>query len=376
MATYRVAVIPGDGVGPEVIHEGRRVLDAVGEVDGFEIEWVEYPFGADYYLQTGETLGEDSLKELKQYKSIYLGAVGDPRVPPGVLELGILLKLRFYMDEYINLRPVKLFPGIETPLRNKSEKDICFDVVRENTEDFYIGVGSRVLKTPHKEQHKIIRELYSLRFDLDLEGDADEIAYQIGLISRRGAERVIRYAFELAERKKKRKVSSVDKANVLTYVYGLWRDAVQSVSRSYPHIETEYLFVDAAAMWFVKNPEWFQVVVTPNLFGDILTDLGAMIQGGMGVAPGANINPSGTSTFEPIHGSAPKYRGQNKVNPIATILAGALMLETLGLYTSADKVERAVGEVLKEGKVRTYDLGGSSTTEEVGNAVAERVKRI
>jgi 3-isopropylmalate dehydrogenase len=351
-------------------------LDAVGEVDGFEIEWVEYPFGADYYLQTGETLGEDSLKELKQYKSIYLGAVGDPRVPPGVLELGILLKLRFYMDEYINLRPVKLFPGIETPLRNKSEKDICFDVVRENTEDFYIGVGSRVLKTPHKEQHKIIRELYSLRFDLDLEGDADEIAYQIGLISRRGAERVIRYAFELAERKKKRKVSSVDKANVLTYVYGLWRDAVQSVSRSYPHIETEYLFVDAAAMWFVKNPEWFQVVVTPNLFGDILTDLGAMIQGGMGVAPGANINPSGTSTFEPIHGSAPKYRGQNKVNPIATILAGALMLETLGLYTSADKVERAVGEVLKEGKVRTYDLGGSSTTEEVGNAVAERVKRI
>lgn len=376
MATYRVAVIPGDGVGPEVIHEGRRVLDAVGEVDGFEIEWVEYPFGADYYLQTGETLGEDSLKELKQYKSIYLGAVGDPRVPPGVLELGILLKLRFYMDEYINLRPVKLFPGIETPLRNKSEKDICFDVVRENTEDFYIGVGNRVLKTPHKEQHKIIRELYSLRFDLDLEGDADEIAYQIGLISRRGAERVIRYAFELAERKKKRKVSSVDKANVLTYVYGLWRDAVQSVSRSYPHIETEYLFVDAAAMWFVKNPEWFQVVVTPNLFGDILTDLGAMIQGGMGVAPGANINPSGTSTFEPIHGSAPKYRGQNKVNPIATILAGALMLETLGLYTSADKVERAVGEVLKEGKVRTYDLGGSSTTEEVGNAVAERVKRI
>jgi len=376
LATYRVAVIPGDGVGPEVIHEGRRVLDAVGEVDGFEIEWVEYPFGADYYLQTGETLGEDSLKELKQYKSIYLGAVGDPRVPPGVLELGILLKLRFYMDEYINLRPVKLFPGIETPLRNKSEKDICFDVVRENTEDFYIGVGNRVLKTPHKEQHKIIRELYSLRFDLDLEGDADEIAYQIGLISRRGAERVIRYAFELAERKKKRKVSSVDKANVLTYVYGLWRDAVQSVSRSYPHIETEYLFVDAAAMWFVKNPEWFQVVVTPNLFGDILTDLGAMIQGGMGVAPGANINPSGTSTFEPIHGSAPKYRGQNKVNPIATILAGALMLETLGLYTSADKVERAVGEVLKEGKVRTYDLGGSSTTEEVGNAVAERVKRI
>jgi len=376
LATYKVAVIPGDGVGPEVIREGRKVLDAVSEVDGFEIEWVEYPFGADYYLQTGETLGEDSLKELKQYRSIYLGAVGDPRVPPGVLELGILLKLRIYMDEYINLRPVKLFPGIETPLRNKSEKDICFDVVRENTEDFYIGVGSRVSKVPHKEQHEIIRELYSLRFNLDLEGDGDEIAYQIGLISRKGAERVIRYAFELAERKKKKKVSSVDKANVLTYIYGLWRDAFQSVAKSYPHIETEHLFVDAAAMWFVKNPEWFQVVVTPNLFGDILTDLGAMIQGGMGVAPGANINPSGTSTFEPIHGSAPKYRGQNKINPIATILAGALMLENLGLYASAEKVERAVGEVLKEGKVRTYDLGGSSTTEEVGDAIAERVKRL
>jgi 3-isopropylmalate dehydrogenase len=321
-------------------------------------------------------LDEDSLKELKQYKAIYLGAVGDPRVPPGILELGILLKLRFYFDEYINLRPVKLFEGVPTPLRNKTEKDICFDVVRENTEDFYIGIGGRAPKMPHKEQHQLIRELYSIKFNLDIEGDADEIAYQLGLISRRGAERVIRYAFELAERKKKRKVTSVDKANVLTHIYGLWREAFESVAKNYPHIETDHMFVDAAAMWFVKNPEWFQVVVTPNLFGDILTDLGAIIQGGLGLAPGANINPTGTSTFEPIHGSAPKYRGQNKINPIATILAGALMLENLGLSSSAAKVERAVAEVLKEGRVRTYDLGGSSTTEEVGNAIAERVKRL
>jgi len=376
LVTYKIAVIPGDGVGPEVIREGRKVLDAVSEVDGFEIEWVEYPFGADYYLKTGKTLDEDSLKELKQYKAIYLGAVGDPRVPPGILELGILLKLRFYFDEYINLRPVKLFEGVPTPLRNKTEKDICFDVVRENTEDFYIGIGGRAPKMPHKEQHQLIRELYSIKFNLDIEGDADEIAYQLGLISRRGAERVIRYAFELAERKKKRKVTSVDKANVLTHIYGLWREAFESVAKNYPHIETDHMFVDAAAMWFVKNPEWFQVVVTPNLFGDILTDLGAIIQGGLGLAPGANINPTGTSTFEPIHGSAPKYRGQNKINPIATILAGALMLENLGLSSSAAKVERAVAEVLKEGRVRTYDLGGSSTTEEVGNAIAERVKRL
>ncbi|MEM1994286.1 MAG: isocitrate/isopropylmalate dehydrogenase family protein [Nitrososphaerales archaeon] len=374
MATYRVAVIPGDGVGPEVIREGKKVLDAVSEVDSFEIEWVEYPFGAEYYLKTGKTLDEDSLKELKRYKAIYLGAVGDPRVPPGVLELGILLKLRFYMDEYVNLRPVKLFEGVDTPLRNKSEKDICFDVVRENTEDFYIGVGGRVAKVPIRQQHNLMRELYNLKFNLDIEGDADEIAYQLGVISRRGAERVIRYAFELAERKKKRKVSSVDKANVLTEVYGLWREVFAEVSKCYPHIETEYMFVDAAAMWFVKNPEWFQVVVTPNLFGDILTDLGAMIQGGLGVAPGANINPFGTSTFEPIHGSAPKYKGQNKINPIATILAGALLLENLGLYSSAAKVEDAVRAVLREGKVRTYDLGGSSTTEEVGDAVAEKLR--
>lgn len=376
MATYKVAVIPGDGVGPEVIREGRKVLDAVSEVDSFEIEWVEYPFGAEYYLQTGKTLDEDSLKELKRYKAIYLGAVGDPRVPPGILELGILLKLRFYMDEYVNLRPVKLYEGVITPLRNKSEKDICFDVIRENTEDFYIGVGGRVAKIPDKRQHNLIRELYNLKFNLDIEGDADEIAYQLGVISRRGAERVIKYAFELAERKKKRKVTTVDKANVLTEIYGLWREVFEKVSKAYPNIETEYMFVDAAAMWFVKNPEWFQVVVTPNLFGDILTDLGAIIQGGLGLAPGANINPVGTSTFEPIHGSAPKYKGQNKINPIATILAGALLLENLGLYNSAAKVEEAVKAVLREGKVRTYDLGGNSTTEEVGNAIAEMVKHL
>lgn len=376
MATYRVAVIPGDGVGPEVIREGRKVLDAVSEVDSFEIEWVEYPFGAEHYLKTGETLSEDSLKELKRYKSIYLGAVGDPRVPPGVLELGILLKIRFCLDEYVNLRPVKLYEGVPTPLKDKSEKDICFDVVRENTEDFYIGVGGRVAKPPAKQQRSLVRELYNLKFDLDIDGDADEIAYQLGVISRKGAERVIRYAFELAERKKKSRVTSVDKANVLTEVYGLWREVFDGVAKSFPDIETEYMFVDAAAMWFVKNPEWFQVVVTPNLFGDILTDLGAIIQGGLGVAPGANINPFGTSTFEPIHGSAPKYKGKNMVNPIATILAGALLLENLGLHDSAAKVEGAVRAVLKEGKVRTYDLGGSSTTEEVGNAVATSIKRL
>lgn len=374
MVTIRIPVIAGDGVGPEVIREGKKVLEAVGEVDGFSIEWVELPYGAEYYLKTGKLIEEDGLKELKKFKAIYLGALGDPRVKPGILELGVLLKIRFYLDQYVNLRPVKLYEGVPTPLKEKGPKEIDFSVVRENTEDFYVGLGDRLKKGSQKSVQELYRELYHIRFGLDIESDADEVAYQLGVVSREGARRVIEYAFEYAKRKGKRKVTAVDKANVLTHVYGLWREVFEDVRKNHPDIETEFIFVDAAAMWFVKNPEWFQVVVTPNLFGDILTDLGAMIQGGLGMAAGGNINPRGTSMFEPIHGSAPKYKGQNKINPIATILAGAMMLEFLGFEWSAKKVERAVAEVLKDGRVRTYDLGGSSTTSEVGDAIARKVK--
>jgi len=371
---HKIAVIPGDGIGPEVIREGVKVLRAAAEVvPGLELGFVDFPYGAEHYLKTGELVPEEGLKELGRMDAIYLGALGDPRVPTGVLEQGILLKLRFYFDQYVNLRPVKLYPGVPCPLRGKGPEHINFYVVRENTEDFYVAVGGRA-KGKSRAELEVLRSIYNAKFGLDLEVDRDEIAYQIGVVSHKGAERVIRYAFELARKKGKRRVTSVDKANVLSHVYSLWREVFGRVARDYPEIETEFSFVDAVAMWFVKNPEWYQVVVTPNMFGDILTDLGAMIQGGMGLAPGGNINPDGVSMFEPIHGSAPKHAGKNRANPLATILAGQMMLEYLGEQEAADKVEQAVAEVLKEGRVRTYDLGGTSSTSEVGDAVAAKVK--
>lgn len=376
MVTHKVSVIPGDGIGPEVVAEGMKVLEAASEACGFELEWIKYPFGADHYLATGELLPEEALKEMGGRKAIYMGAVGDPRVPPGVLERGILLNLRFYFDEYVNLRPVKLFEGVPTPLKDKSPSDIDFYVVRENTEDLYVGLGGRAKEGLKSERLELIRKIYNVKFGLDVEASGDEIAYQLMVVSRRGAERAIQYAFELAKEKGRNKVTSVDKANVLTHAYGLWREVFEEVNRRYPSIEGEHVYVDAAAMWFVKNPERFQVVVTPNMFGDILTDLGAMIQGGLGMAAGANINPEGTSMFEPIHGSAPKYKGLNRANPLAAILAGGLMLDFLGEKEAGSLVARAVEEVLKEGKVKTPDLGGSSKTFEVGDAVASKVKEL
>jgi len=376
MVSYNIPIIPGDGIGPEVVAEGVKVVDAVSEALGFEVNWITLPYGADHYLQTGSLIGEGELKELSAYKAIYMGAVGDPRCPPGVLERGILLAIRFYFDEYVNLRPVKLFEGVPTPLRGKDHKDINFDVVRENTEDMYVGLGGRAFKGKSRFEHELKRKLYNVKFGLDVDSDHDEIAYQLMVISRKGAERVIRYAFERCKSQGRRKVTSVDKANVLTEAYSLWRNVFEQVARGYPEIQFEYTYVDAVTMWFVKNPEWFQMVVTPNMFGDIITDLGAMIQGGLGVAAGANINPEGTSMFEPIHGSAPKYKGTGKANPVAAILAAGLMLEHIGEVKASNVVEEAVKQVLKEGRVRTYDLGGFSKTSEVGDAIAYKAKTI
>ncbi|MDI6642970.1 MAG: isocitrate/isopropylmalate dehydrogenase family protein [Candidatus Hodarchaeaceae archaeon] len=373
---HKVAVIPGDGIGPEVIREGVKVLRTVAEVTpGLELKFVEFPYGAEHYLNTKELVPEDGLKELSKMSAIYLGALGDPRVPTGVLEQGILLKLRFYFEQYVNLRPVKLYPGVPCPLVGKGPEHVNFYVVRENTEDFYVAIGGRA-RGKSRAELEVMRSIYRAKFGLDIEVDQDEIAYQIGVISRKGAERVIRYAFELARKKGKKRVTSVDKANVLTHVYGLWREVFEQVAKEYPEIETEFSFVDAVAMWFVKNPEWYQVVVVPNMFGDIITDLGAIIQGGMGLAPGGNINPEWVSMFEPIHGSAPKHAGKNRANPLATILAGQMLLEHLGEQKAADLVERAVIEVLREGKVRTYDLGGEAGTSDVGDAVAAKVKEL
>jgi tartrate dehydrogenase/decarboxylase/D-malate dehydrogenase len=367
---YRVASIGGDGIGPEIIRAGRTVLDAAGEKYGFDIAWEEFDIGADRYLASGELVSEDELRELARFPAIYFGAIGDDRVTPGILEKGILLALRFHLDQYVNLRPIKLLEGVWTPLAGKGPADIDFVVVRENTEDFYVGIGGRTTG-PEQKTLEVVRELYTVKFGLDVETDADELAYQIGVVTREGAARTIRYAFELAEKRQK-KLASVDKANVLTDVYGLWRDVFTEVSRSFPGISTEFNFVDAVTMWFVKNPEWYDVVVTPNMFGDIITDLGAMIQGGLGLAPGGNINPGGTSMFEPIHGSAPKYRGMGVANPIATIWAGSMLLDHLGEHEAAAAVLRGIEASIAAG-ITTRDMGGSARTGEVASEVSRNI---
>ncbi|MGA7076904.1 MAG: isocitrate/isopropylmalate dehydrogenase family protein [Halobacteriota archaeon] len=374
MKTYKIPIIAGDGVGPEVIAEGKKVLEAAGDNYGFNIKWKKYPYGAEHYLSTGELISEDALKELSDYDAIYLGSVGDARVPPGVLERGVLFALRFYFDQYINLRPIRLLEGVETPIRDKGPEDIDYVVVRENSEDLYIGVGGRTKKGSVHRDAEVIRNLYSVKFGLDIDSDSDEIAYQVGLISAEGTQRVMQYAFNLAMRRKKH-VSSVDKMNAMTDIYGFWREIFTEIAAGYPDVRTDFNLVDAMTMWLVKNPEWFDVVVAPNLFGDIITDLGAMVQGGLGLAPGGNINPNGTSMFEPIHGSAPKYKGLNKVNPIATIWAGAMLLESLGATQAASGVMHAIECNLRARKVRTFDLGGSSTTSEVGTDITRYVKQ-
>lgn len=373
MTQYKIPVIPGDGIGPEIIDEGKKVIDASGEVYGFDVEWIEYPHGADHYLSTGELISEESLKELNTYDVIFLGSIGDPRIEPGVLEKGILLSARFYFDQYINLRPVKLLEGVWCPLKNKTPKDIDFTVVRENTEDFYIGIGGRAGKGESKAVLEVARSLYNVKFGLDIESDSEEIGYQIGMISKEGTQRVIRYAFDMSMQKGKH-VSSVDKANVLSDIYGFWREEFNSISSEYPDVTTDFNFVDAITMWFVKNPEFFDVVVSPNMFGDIITDLGAMVQGGLGLAPGGNINPHGTSMFEPIHGSAPKYKGMNRANPIATIWAGAMLVEQLGEKEAGDAIVSAIEQDIKEAKVLTKDMGGSSGTSDIGDEIARIIR--
>ena len=374
---YDIALIPGDGIGPEIIREGKKVIEAASFQYGLEINWIEFPFGAEHYLKTRELLPDSALKEIKDMNAIYFGAIGDPRVKPGILEKEILLKTRFYFDQYINLRPIRLYKGVPCPLKDKNPEDINFYVVRENTEDFYIGIGGRFKARTNQDHLEVLRKLYKTKIQVDFNLEQEEeIAYQIGLISRPGTQRVIKYAFELAKKKNIKRVTSVDKANVLTNIYGLWREVFEEVSNKYSGIETESIFVDAITMFFIQRPEWYGVVVTPNMFGDIITDLGAMIQGGLGIAAGGNINPGGVSMFEPIHGSAPDIAGKNISNPVATILAGSMMLDCLGEVKIAKVIENAVENVLIEGKVRSHDLGGNSSTIEVGDEVVKKLKEV
>ena len=361
----KIAVIGGDGTGPEVVAEGLKVLEAVAAKVGFEYTTQDFDVSGDRYLAGGgnpnvasiPVITEEEIDELRNFDAIYLGAVGHPKVAPGILEKGLLLKARFQLDQYINLRPVTLYPGVETPLAGKTSEDIDFVVVRENTEGLYSGMGGFQYK-----------------------GTPNEVATQIMCNTRMGVERAIRYAMDLCMRRNdKKQITLVAKTNVLTYAHDLWFRAFMEVGEEYPDLTKDYNHVDACCMWFVKNPEYYDTIVVCNMFGDIITDLGAMIQGGMGVAAGGNINPSGVSMFEPIGGSAPKYTGQNVINPIAAIASLAMLLRETGTNTddaklvdAGNRVEQAIRAVTPQMQSQSAGRMGFSTTE-VGDLVAKTV---
>ena len=348
--SYNVAVLPGDGTGPEVVVEGLKVLNAAASKFNFKMNFETFDFGGDRYLKTGEVLPESAPDVLRKFDAIYLGAIGHPDVKPGILEKGILLKLRFELDQYINLRPVKLYPGVPTPLKDKGPEHIDYVVVRENTGGLYTGIGGFTMK-----------------------GTADEVAVQSMVYNRKQVERCLRYAFDYTRKRNKRNTLALcGKTNVLTYVYDLWERAFHEIgAKDYADIKREYYHVDATCMWMVKNPEWFDVIVTGNMFGDIITDLGAITQGGMGIAAGGNINPEGVSMFEPIGGSAPKYTGKNVINPLAAIACGVMLLEHLGEDSAAKAVEDSIMDVTAN-KLKGMGAGQMGfSTSEVGDLVAK-----
>ena len=353
----KIAVMPGDGVGKEVVPEGLKVLKVVSEKFGFSYTTDHYPFGGEYYLEKKETLPNSALKELAAHDAILFGAVGvDPRgstqIPQGILEAEILLKMRFELDQYINLRPTKLLPGVPTPLKNVGPADIDMVIVRENTEGLYCQNGGFLYKgTPH------------------------EVANQIEVTTRRGVERAIRYAFDYAKQFNRKKVTLVAKTNVLRFAHNLWQRAFEEVKTDYPGIETDYHHVDACTMYMVTKPKIYDVIVTTNMFGDIITDLGAAIQGGMGMAASGNLNPTrqAASMFEPVHGSAPDIAGKNLANPIATFLSVGMMLDFLNQPKAARAIYQACADVVADPKNHTRDLGGTCTTTQVGETVCAKL---
>jgi len=346
---YKIAVIPGDGIGPEVIDEGLKVLNVAAKKYNISFDYETFDWGGDRYLATGEVMPANGVEIMQKFDAIFLGAVGHPDVKAGIIEHQLLLGLRFGLDQYINLRPVKLYPNVDTPLKDKGPADIDYIVVRENTEDMYVGTGGFT--------HK---------------GQANEVATQVAIYTRAGVERCIRYAYELAMTRPRKQLTLVDKSNVLTFGHDLWQRVFKEVGAEYPDIKQEHAYVDACCMWMVKNPEWFDTIVTTNMFGDIITDLGAMTQGGMGIAASGNINPQGVSMFEPIHGSAPKYTGKNVINPLATINAASMMLDFLGEKAAAADVENAIIKALETGNIPHLGAG-AIPTDECGDLVASLV---
>ena len=356
MKTHRIAVIPGDGVGPEVVEEGLRVMQAAQSLSaGSPLELERFSWGSEFYLTTGTMMPSDALQTLASFDAIYLGAVGDPRVPDDVTLHGLLLPIRKAFDQYACVRPIYLYPGVCSPLADKASGSIDMVVIRENTEGEYADVGGRVYP-----------------------GSPHEVAVQAGIFTRHGTERVIRYAFDLARQPgRRKKVTSITKSNAQRFGMVFWDEVFRVVAKDYPEVATESQLVDAACMNFVRKPESFDVVVASNLFGDILTDLGAIIVGGMGLAPSGNINPSKAhpSMFEPTHGSAPDIAGKGMANPLAAILTGAMMLEFLGEVKSTSLIRKAVASILAQGQARTPDLGGSARTGEVGDELLAMMRR-
>ncbi|MBI4309957.1 MAG: 3-isopropylmalate dehydrogenase [Candidatus Omnitrophica bacterium] len=364
MQTYKLAVIPGDGIGPEVVREGLKVLDAVSRTYDFKVEKTFFDYGGERYLKTGQVLSDDELNGLRAFDAIYLGAVGHPDVRPGILERGILLKLRFGLEQYINLRPVHLYNNVPMPIKNKGPEHIDYVVVRENTGDVYTGEG-----------------------EIRNKGTADEVATQVMIYSRKQVERCLKYAFEyvlkrhatapwkgLSDEEKSQgyvgKLTLCGKSNVLTNVFDLWDRVMKTMSAQYPQVKLDYVHVDAMCIYLIEAPERFDVIVTTNMFGDIITDLAAVTQGGMGVAPSANINPSSVSMFEPVHGSAPQFAGKGVANPLAAILTLKLMMEHLKQDKAAADIDRAVQSVMLRMKSMLIGQMGYSTAE-IGNMVAQ-----
>jgi 3-isopropylmalate dehydrogenase len=345
-----IAVIPGDGIGEEVVREGLRVLETVSAVTGFKYKLEHYPYGAEHYLKTGETFPDSALRAMRDHDAIFLGAIGDPRIETGMLERAIIAGVRFGLDLYVNLRPIKLYAEHLCPLKGVTPAQLDLLVVRENTEGAYVGAGGIVKK-----------------------GTPNEVAVCEMVWTRQGTERVIRYAYEKARaRDRAKRVTLVDKANAIRPM-DLWTRTFEEVGKEYADIEQDHAYIDAACMWLVKNPDWFDVVVTDNLMGDILTDLGGMLQGGLGIAASGNIHPGQTSMFEPIHGSAPKYKGQDKACPIATIMAVQMMLDFLGDAKGAELVEGAVANSLRTKKIPSLSAGAVTTTR-AGDIVIEEIR--
>ena len=351
MTEYDISIIGGDGIGPEVTREAMKVVAAAADVYGFQVRSTEHPFGSQHFLDTGEIFPDNVFEETKQKDAVYLGAIGDPRLPVGKIEFGIIAKMRFELDLYVNLRPIKLFDERLCPIKGKKPEDVDMMIVRENTEGAYAGM-----------------------FGFCHKGQDSEVATQTMVYTRAGVERAVRYAFELAQNRPRKSCLLIDKANAVR-AHDLWTRVFDQVAEEYPEVKTDHAYIDAACMWMVKNPEWFDVAVCPNLMGDIITDLGAMIQGGMGVAASGNIHPGRVSLFEPIHGSAPKHAGKNVASPVAAILAGGMMLDYLGQGQAAAAIEKSVIELLTSGRLKGVGTG-DHPTDQVGDLVVNELRAV